>query len=178
MKLKLFLAFILLFNVVAVQAQQKPQFDTSVLSEAGQKSYEKILNAGVFSIGGVGYGGNTSEEEFALQRLLKEKQAIEALKILVFQATPEGSLYALLGLRVKDAELFKSVIENYKTLPEPPERKSGYPFKGTKIEKGFIKTQGGCLIFRQERLKIVAEIEAGEYDKTFKLSESEVTDSK
>ena len=161
----------------SVQVQQKPQFDASVLSEMGRKSYGKLLNADIFSIGKVGEGGNTSEEELALHRLLKEKQAVEALVTLADQATSEGALYALLGLRLKDTNLFRSAVEKYKSLPEPPER-NGAIVKEIKIPKGYVQTQSGCKIGAEERLKVVAQIEAGVFDETFKLSEDEAADSK
>ncbi len=147
------------------------------MSETGRKAYEKLLNADIFRIGGVGEGGNTSEEELALHRLLREKQAIGALLSLFDQATPEGVLYALLGLRLKDADLFKSVVEKYKSLPEPSER-MGAIVKEIKIPKGYVQTQAGCKVSSEERLKVVAQIEIGEFDETFKLSEVEATNSK
>ncbi|MCU1291137.1 MAG: hypothetical protein JWN60_3366 [Acidobacteria bacterium] len=161
----------------SVQGQQKSQFDASILSETGRKSYEKLLNAGIFSIGKVGEGGDTSEEELALHLLSKEKQAIEALVTLADQATSEGALYALLGLRLKDTNLFKSAVEKYKSLPEPPERNDAI-VKEIKIPKGYVQTQSGCKIGAEERLKIVAQIEAGVFDETFKLSEDEAANSK
>lgn len=164
-------AGILLLSVFAAQAQSNSKFDSLSLSEAGQKSYEKLLSAAIFRIGAVGEFGITSKEELALHNLLKEKNALEALISLGEQAAPEGSLYALLGFRFKDENLFKSEIEKYKSLPEPLERENAV-FE-IKIQKGFVLTQSGCKLIREKRLQVITQIEAGKYDEAFKLSERE-----
>lgn len=169
MKLNLiFPACVLFLNVFAVQAQQTPQFDKSVLSQEGQRAYEKILTADTFAVGGVGYTAAKSGKELALRLLLKEKRAIEALTSLASQATPEGSIYALIGLHVKDIKLFRIVAAKYKNQPEQPERKSDSPSKGTIVREGFIQVQTGLLVIQKERIKVVEEIESGQYDKLFK----------
>lgn len=176
MKLNLILLFcVVLISSFSVQAQQKPQFDVSILSEPGRKAYDKILNAYVFRIGPVGRGNSTPAEEFELHRLLKEEQAAEALLSLIDRATVEGALYALFGLRFKDANLFKSKVEEYKSLVEPPERNGAISKEGETL-KNYVRTQAGCVIGEEEKLKVIARIETGVYDAVFNWSKTKAVD--
>jgi hypothetical protein len=163
----------LLIGVIAslpnVRGGQDAKFDVAKLSQNGRKAYGEVFNAGVFAVGPVGWGAQTSEAELALHVLLAEKEAVSALKSLINDASPEGSLYGLLGLRFVDIGAFKEEIENYKTKPGPPERESE-PSSRFKTPKGHVVTQRGCIILRRPRESVVNTIEAGDYDKMFEVT--------
>lgn len=147
--------FSLLLFSLTIKAQER-SFDPSVLSENGKKAYEYLLSENRFAIGGTGYGGETSKGEISLDELLTEKEAIGALKSLVKKATPEGGLYALLGLKILDCECFKEELKNFRNLPEPPERKR----PGITIDKGNVTRVSGCIVSQQSRLDVADDIES------------------
>src|SRR5678815_2836586 len=97
--------------VGAVAGQEKTDFDQSGLSQRGQDAYIKLRTAAFFSIGPVGYVGQPSGEEIALRELMHEGKATDALKSLCRTATTAGSLYALLGLSIRDVAAFKEELQ-------------------------------------------------------------------
>jgi hypothetical protein len=147
--------------VLATQATaQQSSLDELMLTEKGKAAYQTLLKVDLFAIGGIGYGGSTSEGEEALDVLLDEKKAVNAFRSLVTSATPEGGLYALFGLRALKCECFKEEVENYKSLPEPPERKTKF---GIIVPARAVKRMSGCLGFSQQRLEVTEEIESGKW---------------
>jgi hypothetical protein len=128
---------LLLLGIIApllnTWAAPRSEFDVAKLSDDGRNAYQKLLNVRLFAIGGVGFGAQTSTGELALHVLLNEKEATAALKSLVHDATPEGSLYGLLGLRLSNLAVFKVEVENYQ---EPPERNSSPLIKFKSTLKG------------------------------------------
>ncbi|HZS03310.1 MAG TPA: hypothetical protein VFD58_00415 [Blastocatellia bacterium] len=165
MKAVLIITFLLAYNLTAFA--QVPRYDPSGLSEDGRKAYKKILKAVIFRIGGVGYSGHTSEEEIALHHLLDDPDSVNALVYLSEHATPEGSLFALLGLRFKIKEVYEKQIPRVNSLPDPPERESVEPFRGLTIPAGQVLMQSGCIVDRMKRTVVLALIESGRYDPDF-----------
>ena len=157
---------LILLCVGQAQARQEPRFEISHLSKSGQHAYQKLLSAKVFRLGGVDYAGAISAEELALRALLKEKRAVDAFKTIEDEASPEGGLYGLLGLRLKDMASFRQAVEQYKLKGEPPERASQFDI--IRIPKGQIATEEGCLLINKDRDEVLAEIESGAYDKQLK----------
>jgi hypothetical protein len=154
---------LVMVGICMAQAHQEVQFESSRLSKSGRQAYQKLLDARVFRLAGVDYGGAISGEVIALRALLKEKVAVQAFKSLVDKAEPEGGLYALLGLRLKDIATYQQAVEYYKPKPEPPERPS--LFVQIRIPKGQVATQTGCVISMRNRKEVLSEIESGTYDK-------------
>lgn len=165
MKITAFLILVLFgFGLVTAQAQERKDFDSVTLSEAGIIAYKKLLIAGVFSIGGVGYGGEISESEEAMEVLLSEQNAIAAFKSLVTNATAEGGLYGLAGLYVKDLQLFKDESAVYKKRDLPADRKVTPPYgEMIEISEGFVVVQSGCIVGSESATKIIAAIETGKF---------------
>ena len=149
---------------LGAQAQQKPEFDASRLSEAGRQAYRKLSGAIVFRLGAV-HAGQISAEERALITLLSEKEAVGALRSLVGNATPEGGLYGLLGLRAKDMESFRRQVELYKSQEGPPERALP-PLRreDITIPRGHVVTQNESGFEIRPKEQIIGRIEDGEYD--------------
>jgi hypothetical protein len=153
---------ILSLIVFSVQAYaQEMTFDDSVLSPDGKKAYQELLKIDTFAIGGVGYGGVTSKGEEALIILLKEKEAVSALKALTEYAVPEGGLYGLFGLKVLKCDCFNEEFEKFINKPESGERESRGRIK---VAPGEAITMSGCLIFSEKKVKIAEEIGSGEFD--------------
>lgn len=168
----------ILAPLLSVRAAQNPKFDSGPehypkfnvieLGQNGRKAYEKLLNAGLFAVGPVGLGAQTSEGELALHVLLAEKEATRALKSLINVASPEGSLYGLLGLRLADMGAFRLEAENFKNRPESPKRSWASGRFAT--PKGQVMTARGCIIFYKPFQEFVSAIQSGDYDKEFKMA--------
>ena len=156
-----------LFSFEAI-AQEKT-FDQSVLSEKGRHAYQTLLKIELFALGGIGYGGSTSEGEKAMDILIQEKEAKSALRSLVKISTPEGGLYALAGLKILNCACFNAELENYRNLPEPPAREKN---KHDKTGKGNVARMTGCFMFEESRLKVASEIEAGKGEIKWKMDTS------
>lgn len=149
----------MVFSLIVFSLQSNAQektFEESILSDKGKQAYQSLLKVDLFALFGIGYGGETSKGESALDDLLVEKESINALRSLVKNATPEGGLYALLGLKLLTCECLKEELENFKNLAETPARK-GF---GENIEKGNVKRMAGCSGFQESRLKVAQDIEA------------------
>ena len=151
-----FVWLILSLIVFSLQANaQEKTFDESILSDKGKQAYQTLLKVDLFALFGISYSGETSKGELALDDLLKEKESTNALKNLIKTATPEGGLYALLGLKMLNCKCFKEELENFKKLPEPLARKNS----GRDIEKGNVRRMQGCIGFQESRLKVAQDIE-------------------
>lgn len=173
MKRCLILVLVAMFlPLLSLQARQESAFNSSTLSVKGQQAYGRLFNARIFAIGPTGWEAQTSEEELALHDLLAEPNAVEALKSLANAASPEGSLYGLLGLRFKDIEVFRQELDVFKVKPEPPGREPP-PYSRFKVPQGHVASQRGCIVTRVGWQKIISAIEAGDYDKVFNQSNSE-----
>ena len=143
---------------ISLQAQDKI-FETSQLSETGKKAFETLSSVNSFALGGTGYGGEISAGELALRELVRERQATVALRQLVSTATPEGALYALLGLKLLKCECLKTEYEHFASLPEPNARSD----KGRlPTAKGHVRRMAGCIGFQEERLKVAKNILDGD----------------
>jgi hypothetical protein len=111
---------------------QEKDFDDSVLSEKGKLAYKTLLSIELFAIGGIGYDGKTSEGEKVFDILLDEKEAISAFKSLVKNATIEGGMYGLFGLKITGCNCFREEFINFKNL------------KAAKENEEAITIQSGC----------------------------------
>lgn len=153
---------LLLIIAIAVYAPvvyggQISSFNIDSLAPQGREAYQKLMIAEVFRVGGVGVGGETSEEELLLYDLLADKKAVPSLRSLVIDGSYEGALYGLLGLSISNVAEFNRAVDLYKSRSQPPER---YMAK-----QGHVSVQQGCIISSDEWLKVVTGIQSGHYDK-------------
>lgn len=125
------LGLCLLFTSAKSQGRE---FDPSSLSEAGQKAYRSLLTEKVFAIGGVGYSGETSKGELALDLLIEEKDAINAFRQLIRDASSEGALYGLFGLQMLRCECYNDELAKLRSVHFGRENLT--PFT----------TQSGCIV--------------------------------
>jgi hypothetical protein len=151
-------------NACVAQAAQKSDFGVGRLSEKGREAYGKLRAADVFRVGNVGYAGETSAEELALYDLLKEEEAVEALKGLVSDGSYEGGLYGLLGLSVTNVGEFNRAVEVYKSRERPPERRV-QSFAGVIVPEGYVVIQSGCIVSADGWRNVVTRIQSGHYDR-------------
>lgn len=160
-------------TVSSIQANSISDFKIENLSVEGRQAYTTLFNARTFSIGFVGWIAEQSANEKALRVLLKEKKAKEALVNLVHNATPEGSLYGLFGLRMNNLKSFNRELKYCKSKPEPLERKRN-PEKAADIfntiSAGEVVIQKGCVIRNAQLKEVINSIETGIYDEEFRLN--------
>lgn len=109
MKAALILASLFLTIVCAPAADKK-----SADLDAGHSPYEALTATTTFAIGGVGFAGTISPAETDFRALLKEPDAVVKCQKLLTEATPEGQMYGLLGLKLKDETAFLAALPKYK----------------------------------------------------------------
>ena len=73
-----------------------------------------MKSARIFAIGGIGYAGVITDEETAFNALCKAPDAAEQFRRLLREATIEGQMYALLGLRQVGASDYKTQADRYR----------------------------------------------------------------
>jgi hypothetical protein len=139
---------------------------SSIRQRSIESAYHQLLHAKIFNLGGYGFAMTISAEERAFHTLLESSKSPALLKKLLHEANPEGQMYSLYGLYLREPEVFKSELERMKSEDGPAERWEEMIF----IEKGKIRTAAGCFIFRQDRQALITTIASGEFDQAFKSS--------
>jgi hypothetical protein len=86
----------------------------SVSAAQNGKNYQVVKSARIFAIGGLGYAGVITDEETAFDALCKAPDAAEQFRRLLSEATIEGQMYALLGLRQVGAPDYKTQADHYR----------------------------------------------------------------
>jgi hypothetical protein len=86
----------------------------SVSAAQSGKNYQVVKSARIFAIGGIGYAGVITDEETAFNALCKAPDAAEQFRRLLREATIEGQMYALLGLRQVGAPDYKVQADRYR----------------------------------------------------------------
>ena len=158
----LFLVAILCGAAFNVYSQDKG-FDDSVLTENGRQAYRALLKEQLFAIGGISYGGQTSPGERAFNVLVDENEAVAAFRSLVRDATIEGGLYGLFGLRWKDCNCFQGEYSNF------TENRTN-----TKNSEE-LRTMSGCLFFdtvNNEDKKLFIDLFSNRIDELVKTRKS------
>jgi hypothetical protein len=145
----------MLLHPLMILADQHSGFNISSLDSKARQAHDTLLRASIFSIGPVGYAAQVSETELSLRRLVEEKEAIAVLTDLLAHATPEGKMYALYGLYVKDREVFNRAVKRYKGEHD--------------LEKE-VGTQSGCIVMTTYAKTVITKIETGQYDLLFRAS--------
>jgi hypothetical protein len=154
-----FVWLILSFIVFSFQADA--QKEKTVSKNSAEQAYQTLLKTDLFALGGTGYAGETSQGEEALEVLLEGEEPIEALKNLVRNASPEGGLYALFGLRALKCDCFDEEVKIFLARSETGERKG----RGReKLGAGMVNRMTGCLGYAQTRVEVTEEIKTGKFD--------------
>ena len=127
---------------------QQSTFERSALTVNGQRAFDELRGIKLFAVGGIGYGGETSQGELALDVLIEEKSSAKAFKELIRDGTTEGAMYGLFGLRMLGCDCFNKEFTKLKAIH----------FSGAKVQK--FTFQSGCALMQTESPK----------DKTFLLN--------
>lgn len=143
-------------------------FDKPVPKDSAEQAYQILLKADLFALGGTGYAGKISDGEKALKILLNDEESFANLKNLVKDATPEGGLYALLGLRMLKCDCFEEEARTFLNKPEPGER---IIWGNRKLEAGMISRMSGCIAFSEKRDDVAEKIKTGKFDFWIKSEE-------
>jgi hypothetical protein len=86
----------------------------SVVAADTAKNYRVLKSAHIFAIGGIRREGAITEEESAFNALCRERDAAQRFRRLLHEASIEGQMYALLGLRQLHAPDYKAQVERYR----------------------------------------------------------------
>jgi hypothetical protein len=140
MKTVLMLALLFL-PVVFAPAADKEKADADI----SHTPYEALTATTTFAIGGVGVAGIISPMEKDFRALLKEPDAVAQCQKLLTDATPEGQMYGLLGLKLKDEVAFAAALPTY---------------KGSKKQ---VRQQSGCIMHNSSMGELAASIGKGSY---------------
>jgi hypothetical protein len=126
------------------------------LPKETQNSYDLLKKASIFAIGPVGFAGTTSPTEKALREIVKQKDAKLIFAKLLDEASPEGQMYALAGVKAVDAAEFKSRLKSYTT------------------KSGHVCTEKGCMVSTKSISEVAKLIAAGNYDLASVVSERSI----
>jgi len=151
-------AALLLSATGSAQNYRSPELRQSDLS----KAYQKLQHAKLFNLGGVGFGAQITDEEKAFATIFDSATATILLQRLLNDASPEGKLYALFGLRLKAPETFHTEAERLKEAPPEPNDELFPPAKGR------VRLAHGCLLYEAEFQVAVEQIAKGQWDPMFR----------
>lgn len=90
----------------------------SDISTQHKPAYETLKSASFFATDRVDIRGDILETVIALDTLLQQKNATATFSALLKEVTPTGQLYALLGLKIIDENLFAKEAAPYLTSKE------------------------------------------------------------
>jgi len=110
------------------------------------EAYKQLIQTKCFAFGGVGFAGTTSNGEFALCAVLRSPNAANLFTAVCSEATDEGKLYALCGLRATDRNAFNHYVA------------------ALREKDGSATTMSGCIIDSKRISTIIQEIANGDYD--------------
>lgn len=153
--------FAILISIIFLSAAAAVE-SAGELTDAGKKLNE----ATVFAVGQT-EKGYVSLQEIALRELLTEKYAESSFKYIIRNGTPEGKLYALLGLRLMRCDCFAEQLEDVKKAVK---------FRGENVAEagvsvpeiapaGKVRFQSGCEVGLEDFLEIVNRIAEGKFDR-------------
>jgi len=115
-------------------------FDERVLGERSRQAYRDLRTVEIFAIGGVGYSGEISSGEAALDILVDDKESVAGFKDLVVTGTIEAGLYGLFGLKILGCDCFEAEFDKF----------SNRHLKSESAD--VLKFQSGCELFPAEVL--------------------------
>ncbi len=116
------------------------------------EGFEYLLVARRFSLGGAGINCTTTTGEYAFRAVLRGRNPAGIFKLVLSpgaQATEEGKLYALCGLRATDRAVFGEQAAIIVT--NNPQ----------------VTTESGCIVSRERAADVVRRISDGDFDAFF-----------
>jgi hypothetical protein len=115
----------------------------------GGDHYQKMLDAKTFAFGGVGFAGTTSGGELGFRQVLSGPEPEKRFEDAYADATSEGRLYVLCGLRATHSSAFDRYVANLRS------------------ETNQVMTMSGCIGSLEPIKAVVQRIVNGEYDLYF-----------
>ena len=173
MKIRHLLGFLIVTVLAPVSlVAQSKCFDINSynLSPGGKIAYESLEKETMFALGGIGYGGETSEGEEAMRILLQEPSGRIAFFKLSTTDSGAGGLYGMIGLKILKSECFKEASETFDKLPDKGETKGWHKT----LEPGEVGFMSGCLYFVVKRKDLAKQIGGGKFDIWAKSIESQI----
>lgn len=145
--LSIFLFLLMGFSCVSCRSTTDPR-----ATWTSGEGYEYLIVARRFALGGVGVAGETSTGEYAFRAMLRSRTASDSFKFIFsreVQATEEGKLYALCGIRATD----RAAFDHYAAI-----------VVSTNAE---VTTLSGCIVLNPRAADVVKQIANGVYDSCF-----------
>lgn len=121
---------------------------------------QKLREAGTFVVG-ENNKGYISSEEMAFREILSRQNPQSIFIELTENASPEGKLYGLLGLKILKCECFSRQLESVKKTINLVERIN----TPQNIPAGNVQIQNGCKMSYADSLEITQQIADGKYDR-------------
>jgi len=118
------------------------------LSEQGKSAYYTLSTVDAFNVGGFGLASATYKGEKALRVLLNERHSLNAFKSLLDYATPEGQMYGLMGLYIKDKSSFDDEVKLFRV-------------RSSDVKKVYVLE--GCGASWEDSSKVIKRIMDGRY---------------
>jgi hypothetical protein len=176
--MRLFRPQIFLFMLGAIAAvcplaARGQDYSSRVRRGQEDQAFRTLTHSKIFNLGGFGFGLGVTAEEKAFRLLLNSGNCGAFFRRLLREANPEGQLYGLYGLYLEDREAFKAEVDRFKDDDGPPERWDGMIF----IEKSKIRSAEGCIVFRQDRPKLIEKMAKGGFDQAFQAMTNRVAQS-
>jgi hypothetical protein len=162
---------ILLVTVCCASMAHAQEYDSHIRTGVTDHAFQTLTRAKIFNLGGIGFVLTMTEEEKAFRQLLDSPDSNRLFKSLLSEANPEGQMYALYGLYLRDPDAFKSEAERLTSDDGPPERWEGLIY----LEKGKIRTGSGCVLSWQDRKIVIARMEQAGFDLAFKATSRTLT---
>jgi hypothetical protein len=164
---RLFRPQVFLYILVAIAAVwplavQGQDYSSRVRRGQEDRAFRTLTHSKIFNLGGFGFVLEVTPEERAFRLLLNSGNS-GLFRRLMREANPEGQLFGLYGLYLEDREAFKAEVDRLKYDDGPPERWDGMIF----IEKSKIRSAEGCIVFRQDRPRLMEKMARGGFDQAF-----------
>ena len=128
--------------VMAQESKPKPS-GKAVPQEDLQKAYAAVKGAKLFAIGGVGDAGTISPGETALRKILAAPEAVAQCQSLAKEATAEGRLYGLLGLKLLSGKAYDAAAPAFQK------------------DETKVSSASGCIVFKTTVAEIAKNIAEG-----------------
>jgi hypothetical protein len=108
-------------------------------------SFGRLAKVNTFAFGGTGYAGEISLGEKDFRVVLSNPSASNHFEKLYVSGNPQAKCYALVGIRILNAERFKRLSSELLT------------------DKTEVITQDGCEVFHETMSSVVKRIAEGRY---------------
>jgi hypothetical protein len=134
--------------LVAVIASASAQSAPTISSSTPSTSLHSLAEAGIFTLGPVGYAAQTSVEETQFKSIFSHDSAKAKLELerLYSSGNPQAMAYALVGMRELDRKRYAEMLSAARTSHVT------------------VTTMFGCVIEGEKLREIANDLDSGKYD--------------